>query len=552
MYILSGMPEATTRPGRREGPEEGQSPPWITWGAPSWLLWGPRAQGMEAPPCRGPWSLPGGTPMPWGPVGEDLGRHPESCQEDSRHFRHAGAWPREECREHLGLIRGLHKRGRLHSFSAGVGRRQDEAKRRCGGGPKRGICGQDCELGVMASVDIQDRYSEKPQGLTSNLVKFNSQDFHELREFCLHNNFRFEDGFFPPSEESIGEGLLKSCDLKRVEWIRPRFWQFGKWVDVVIDDKLPILDNKYLSVAPANGNEFWPALLEKAYAKMSFEDFKGQFTHIDICNLYPDFLDSGSNSRWALTLSEGEWIRGESAGGSIEEGLVSIEPLMKRQKMSKDMKYFKRKISLLHHPAQGTDEQFWYFGKWVDVVIDDKLPILDGKYLFVSPKTLNEFWPPLLEKAYAKPDPIGSLTVMTLLWKGLPRAFLNSLHNNIFNEKDITLTGFLSLSELRHAIQSTGIKISNELLILISLRYGNPDDKIALGNFISLMLRLECMAENRIIDYVESIRCLGPVCKTVHTYMKSIIPDCFDKEYGIWFNWTNRKEVSLINLCVRA
>ncbi|XP_028653152.1 endoplasmic reticulum membrane-associated RNA degradation protein-like isoform X2 [Erpetoichthys calabaricus] len=52
-------------------------------------------------------------------------------------------------------------------------------------------------------------------------------------------------------------------------------------------------------------------------------------------------------------------------------------------------------------------------------------------------------------------------------------------------------------------------------------------------------------SENRIIDYVESIRCLGPVCKTVHTYMKSMTPDCFDKEYGIWFNWTNRKEVFL-------
>uniref|UniRef100_A0A8C4RQT2 Calpain catalytic domain-containing protein n=1 Tax=Erpetoichthys calabaricus TaxID=27687 RepID=A0A8C4RQT2_ERPCA len=317
----------------------------------------------------------------------------------------------------------------------------------------------------MASVDIQDMYSEKPQGLISNPVKFNSQDFHELREFCLHNNFRFEDGLFPPSEESIGEGLLKSSaqptapysiELKQIisrnnvkfdynllsllflficncwflaalgsltrqkdifSQVLPtdqgynykyagifhfRFWQFGKWVDVVIDDKLPILDNNYLSVAPANGNEFWPALLEKAYAKlcgsyadmdsgcvsealmdftggihfnftlcdpppdmwnifrraykknslmacgtprtptgvraisvfiriewlfpflltawMSFEDFKGQFTHIDICNLYPDFLDSDSNSRWALTLSEGEWIKGESAGGSIEEG----------------------------------------------------------------------------------------------------------------------------------------------------------------------------------------------------------------------------------------
>ncbi|KAG2464436.1 MYG protein, partial [Polypterus senegalus] len=36
---------------------------------------------------------------------------PESCQEGSRHFRHAGAWPRNRWRKHLGLIRGI--KGRL-------------------------------------------------------------------------------------------------------------------------------------------------------------------------------------------------------------------------------------------------------------------------------------------------------------------------------------------------------------------------------------------------------------------------------------------------------
>ncbi|KAG2469550.1 FACE2 protease, partial [Polypterus senegalus] len=147
IFVRTGMPGATTRPGRCEGPEEGQSPTWIMWGPASWLFWGPWVEGMEALPCRGPWSPPGGAPMPWDLLpqhfrhtrkcwGEDFGRHPESCREDSRHFHHAGAWPSKECREHLVLIRGLHKRGRLHSFSTGVGRRQD-AQRRCGGGPKK-------------------------------------------------------------------------------------------------------------------------------------------------------------------------------------------------------------------------------------------------------------------------------------------------------------------------------------------------------------------------------------------------------------------------------
>ncbi|NXX06803.1 CAN3 protein, partial [Larus smithsonianus] len=85
----------------------------------------------------------------------------------------------------------------------------------------------------------------------------------------------------------------------QVEWNGPWSDKSEEWNFVNEAEKIR-LQHKIVE-----DGEFW----------ISFEDFMRHFTKLEICNLTPDTLEADKLQTWTVSVNEGRWVRGCSAGG---------------------------------------------------------------------------------------------------------------------------------------------------------------------------------------------------------------------------------------------
>ncbi|NXH84253.1 CAN9 protein, partial [Edolisoma coerulescens] len=85
----------------------------------------------------------------------------------------------------------------------------------------------------------------------------------------------------------------------QVEWNGPWSDNSPEWRSVSPSEQ------RRLSQAARDDGEFW----------MKFEDFKVHFDKVEICNLTPDALEDSTAHKWEVTIHQGSWVRGATAGG---------------------------------------------------------------------------------------------------------------------------------------------------------------------------------------------------------------------------------------------
>ncbi|KAG7277087.1 hypothetical protein CRUP_031300 [Coryphaenoides rupestris] len=210
---------------------------------------------------------------------------------------------------------------------------------------------------------IRERERRDGEGSLGKPLRFSGQDFSALKQDCLHKKALFEDDTFPASVESLGykELGVKSNKVKNIVWKRPK----------------DICENPEFIVGGASRTDICQGDLGDCWLLAA----------IACLTLYEKLLYRVVPHKQSF--SEGDcWLLAAIACLTLYEKLL-YRVVPHKQSFSEGY------AGIFHF-------QFWRYGDWVDVVIDDRIPTFNNQLVFTKSAERNEFWSALLEKAYAK------------------------------------------------------------------------------------------------------------------------------------------------------
>ncbi|XP_006750612.1 calpain-9, partial [Leptonychotes weddellii] len=156
----------------------------------------------------------------------------------------------------------------------------------------------------------------------ARITHSSGQSFEQLRQECVQKGVLFEDADFPANSSSLFYRERPQIPFvwkrpgvnfqgQKTELIRVRNpwgqveWK-GSWSDSSSEwHSIGAAEQKRLCHTALDDGEFW----------MAFRDFKAHFDKVEICNLTPDALEEDALHKWEVTVHQGSWVRGSTAGG---------------------------------------------------------------------------------------------------------------------------------------------------------------------------------------------------------------------------------------------
>uniref|UniRef100_A0A8B9NPY1 Calpain-3 n=1 Tax=Accipiter nisus TaxID=211598 RepID=A0A8B9NPY1_9AVES len=301
----------------------------------------------------------------------------------------------------------------------------------------------------------------------------------------------------------------------QVEWNGPWSDKSEEWNFINKEEKIR-LQHKIVE-----DGEFW----------ISFEDFMRHFTKLEICNLTPDTLEADKLQTWTVSVNEGRWVRGCSAGGCrnypdtfwtnpqyrlklLEEDddpedeqvvcsfLVALMQKNRRKERKLGANLYTIGFAIYEVPMHGTkhhlQKEFFLYNAskarsktYINMrEISERFRLPPSEYVIIpstyEPHQEGEF---ILRVFSEKRNGSGKINFDEFrhLWDKIKS------WQKIFKHYDTDHSGTINSYEMRNAVKDAGFRLNNQLYDIITMRYADKNMNIDFDSFICCFVRLDAM-----------------------------------------------------------